>query len=103
MPRSHTGGAEVLAFSADRRRLRSVSGLHEAAKVEEFAARASRRGFVARVVSRNSGSGCSKHFPNSTSKDLIRNVPMAWAPQDFSQECGMKRRESIPFIDTNPD
>ena len=33
MLRSYAGGAEVLAFSADQRRLRSVSDLHQAAKV----------------------------------------------------------------------
>src|SRR2546421_8425824 len=45
----------------------------------------SRRSFAARAVSRNSGSESFRHRSNSHSRDFSPNVPIAYAPQDFSQ------------------
>ncbi len=71
-------------FCAHGRHRRGVRDLREAAKGQDFAARASRRSFAARAVSRNSGSDSFRHRSNWSSKDFIPRVPIAYAPHDFN-------------------
>jgi len=78
MSESRAPGVEVLAcLPAPAGRLGSMKDTHEAAKCQDSSARASRRRFAARAVSRKRGSGSSRQRLNSTSKDVIANMPIA--------------------------